>query len=223
MAVSLSKAPLSKESLSRLVAMPVTAGGRYAASVAIAGVVVFGLFFLMQQLISSSNAGLSEDEAGQLLDFVHIPPDELVNRADRKPKRPPPPDEEPERPPPAMDKVKPESQMEISAVGVNIRLDGSGFGLTPSDGEYLPIVKVRPQYPERARARGIEGYVIVEFTVTKQGTTKDIRVVEAQPGGVFDRSAMRAAAKFKYKPRVVDGVPIEVPGVQNKITFLLEK
>ena len=77
-------------------------------------------------------------------------------------------------------------------------------------------------YPRRAQSRGIEGYVIVEFTVTKLGATKDIRVVESVPPGIFDKASVQAAAKFKYKPRVVDGQPIEVPGVQNKITFELE-
>ena len=59
--------------------------------------------------------------------------------------------------------------MAISAAPVNtsISLSSSGFGLAPSDGEYLPIVKVQPVYPRRALSRGIEGYVIVEFTVTK--------------------------------------------------------
>ena len=33
--------------------------------------------------------------------------------------------------------------------------------------EYLPIVKVNPQYPRRAQTRGIEGYVLLEYIVTK--------------------------------------------------------
>ena len=125
-----------------------------------------------------------------------------------------------------MEDVSPNAEtMGVQAVPINTKVDlaASGFGLSPSDGEYLPIVKVQPIYPRRALSRGIEGYVIVQFTVTKQGTTKDIKIVESKPPGVFDRSAVQAAAKFKYKPRVVDGQPIEVPGVQNKITFEIEK
>ncbi|MBN1239057.1 MAG: energy transducer TonB, partial [Gammaproteobacteria bacterium] len=89
-------------------------------------------------------------------------------------------------------------------------------------GEYLPIVKVAPVYPARAASRGLEGYVIVEFTVTRTGTTKDISVVEST-SSLFERAAVDAAGKFKYKPRVIDGEPVEVPGVRNKITFVLEK
>jgi protein TonB len=39
---------------------------------------------------------------------------------------------------------------------------------------------------------------------------------------LFERAAIRAVLKFKYKPRVVDGVPVEVPGVKTRISFQLE-
>lgn len=91
-----------------------------------------------------------------------------------------------------------------------------------SEGDYLPIVIVQPNYPRRAIARNIEGYVIVELTVTDTGTTRDIRIIEAVPPGVFDKAAIAAAARFKYKPRVIDGRPVEVPGVPYKLTFELE-
>ena len=200
--------------------------GRYLIAGGSALIVVFGLFWLMQYLINIADRDLDKDEAGRMLEFVRINPDEMVNRRKPPPKKPPPPDQPPpEPPPPAMDNITPEAQsVQVSAapVNTNINLDASGFGLAPSDGEYLPIVKVQPIYPRRAQSRGIEGHVIVEFTVTKAGTTKDIRVVESVPPGIFDKASLQASAKFKYKPRVVDGQPIEVPGVQNKITFELE-
>ena len=96
------------------------------------------------------------------------------------------------------------------------------MALESGDGEYLPIVKVAPVYPRRALQRGIEGYVIVEFIVTKQGSVRDPVVVEANPQGIFERAAMDAALKFKYKPRVVNGEPTEVAGVQNRITFEID-
>ena len=95
----------------------------------------------------------------------------------------------------------------------------NGMSLDASDGEYLPIVKVAPIYPRRALARGIEGFVILEFTVTPQGTVVDPKVVRAEPEGIFNQAAIDAAKKFKYKPRVIDGKAVSVPGVQNQITF----
>jgi protein TonB len=65
--------------------------------------------------------------------------------------------------------------------------------------------------------------VILEFIVTKTGAVADPVVIEAKPPGMFDRAAINAALKFKYKPKVVNGEPIDVAGVQNKITFELEK
>ena len=99
----------------------------------------------------------------------------------------------------------------------------SGFGVAAgtADGDYLPIVKVAPVYPRRAVDRGIEGYVIVEFTVTKTGAVRDPVVVEYHPSTIFNKAAINAALKFKYKPRVVNGEPIEVHGVLNRITFEL--
>lgn len=205
--------------------MPTTIA-RYAVSFLTAFVVVFSLFWVMQYLIATADRSLNDAQDVHFVDFVRVQHDESVHRKEQKPDKPPEPEEPPpEPPPPSMEDVTPEANtvgVKAAPVDTHVDLSNSGFGLSPSDGEYLPIVKVQPVYPRRALSRGIEGYVIVEFTVTKQGTTKDIRVVEADPQGVFDRAAVQAAAKFKYKPRVVDGQPIEVPGVQNKITFKIE-
>jgi protein TonB len=206
--------------------MPVVAA-RYTASFLLALVVVFGLFWIMQYLIATADRSLDESRVAYMLDFVRVKPDEVIERKKPKPEKPPQPDEPPpEPPPPSLDQITPQAQtLGVSAAPVNpnIALDKGGFGLAPSDGEYLPIVKVQPIYPRRALSRGVEGFVIVEFTVTRLGTTRDIRVVDAQPPGYFESAAIQAAEKFKYKPRVVDGEAIEVPGVRNKITFEIEQ
>jgi protein TonB len=71
--------------------------------------------------------------------------------------------------------------------------------------------------------RGIEGYVVVEFTVNEQGGVENPRVVEADPEGVFNQAAMDAAKKFKYRPKTVGGEPVAVAGVRNIIRFEMEK
>lgn len=90
--------------------------------------------------------------------------------------------------------------------------------------EYLPIVKVAPRYPRRAQTREICGSCVVEYTVSSKGTVVDPKVVDGQcrPRGVFENASLKAAAQFKYKPRVVDGVAVPVIGVKNKFTFELE-
>jgi TonB family protein len=96
---------------------------------------------------------------------------------------------------------------------------GMRFGI--SDGEYLPIVKVAPTYPPSAAAQGLEGYVIVEYTVTATGSTEDVRVVEGS-SSIFDAAAVESAQKYKYMPRVIDGTPVAVPGVRTRIEFVLD-
>lgn len=185
--------------------------------------VSLSLFWVMQFLVSISDRALRDAEIVHFVDFVRVEREEVVRRKERKPDKPPKVEEPPPAPPtPRLDPASPTTERVAIArvpVQTSLALDASGFNLTPSDGEYLPIVKVQPVYPRRALSRGVEGYVIVEFTVTRAGTTRDLRVVESQPKGVFDKAALKAAEKFKYKPRVLDGEPIEVPGVQNKITF----
>jgi protein TonB len=195
---------------------------RYVIGVALGAFVTFALFLLMQALIKSDRSPFTDAPRGGLLDFVRLQEEQELITKDRKPKPPPPPDE----PPPDMPRPDFDTNVsmgvEIGAVNMDMNVEMSGTGGFSSDGEYLPIVKVAPVYPRRALTRGIEGYVILEFTVTKLGTVMDPVVIEAKPSGIFDRAAIQAALKFKYKPKVVDGEPIEVHGVRNIIRFELE-
>jgi protein TonB len=100
----------------------------------------------------------------------------------------------------------------------SLSLGKVGFGV--SDGEYLPIVKVAPVYPARALARRLEGHVLLEFVVTQTGAVRDVKVIEST-APLFERPAIEAALKFRYKPRVIDGEAVEVAGVRNMITFTM--
>lgn len=195
---------------------------RYIFGVVMGAVITFALFMLMNFLIANNEAGLTEAPDFDITDFVRVEEDQELEIKKRKPDPPPPPDE----PPPDMPKPDFETSavsqgVDIGAVDVNVDLNVGGTGGFTQDGEYLPIVKVNPIYPRRAQTRGIEGYVVLEFTVTKTGAVSDPIVVEAKPPGIFDRAATNAALKFKYKPKVVNGEPIEVPGVRNRISFEL--
>lgn len=196
-------------------------------SVLIAAIVTFTLLWTMQYLIASADKKLDDAKPGQFVDFVRVKKQEVVEQKKPKPKKPPPPKMAPEPPKPQIDDVKPEAEkIALSAVPVEAEIDvsASGFSAGFGDGDMLPIVKVQPQYPRRALSRGVEGFVILEFTVTKRGAVKDVRVIGSEPASdIFHKAARNAALKFKYKPRVVDGQPIDVPGVKNKITFQIEK
>lgn len=181
-----------------------------------------GLFFLMQYLIASADPKIDEEERTRLADIFMPERDIETNVEQKKPDKPDDPDE----PPPDMN--TPDMEMDTDANVVNIApgasvdIDISSSGMGSGDGEYLPIVKVAPIYPRRAQSRGITGYCIVEYTVTRNGSIRDPQPVDCSPSGVFETASVKAAEKFKYKPRVVDGEPIEVAGVQNKFTYELE-
>jgi len=185
--------------------------------------VTAGLFWMMQYLIVSADRSLNEDSSGALLDFVRLKRDESIQRRQLKPKKPPPPDAPPPQPPtPKLDDLDPSAdKIAISAVPVETDIEMSGgFSLGVGEGDYLPIVKVAPIYPARALQRGLEGYCVVQYTVSSLGTIRNAVVVEDQcTSSLFHRASIQAALKFKYKPRVIDGNAVEVPGVQNKFTY----
>lgn len=196
---------------------------RYAFGIGLGAVTTFILFLLMQSLIKSDKSPFEDVIVGKIVDFVRVEDDISIETKQRKPEPPPPPDEEPPHmPKPQFDSSDVTQGLDIGAVQVEVDLNVGGTGGFTSDGEYLPIVKVAPVYPRRAQTRGIEGYVLLEFVVTKTGAVRDPKVIESQPPGIFDRAALSAALKFKYKPKVVNGEPIDVAGVRNRITFELQ-
>jgi protein TonB len=92
----------------------------------------------------------------------------------------------------------------------------------PQDDQWQPIVVVAANYPKKALDNGTEGYVILEYTVTKTGSLKDIVVIDSTPPGYFEWAAIEAASKFRYNPKLVNGEPVEVPRAQYKMIFKLE-
>lgn len=199
--------------------------GRYAFAVVIGTVVTLSLLFVMHLLIATGKAALTKPRDRAQLDFVRVRRNESLNVEDFTPEKPPkPPETPPETPPQDMDNVDPDAPTVNIAppeVAANTEIGGPG-GMNIAEGDYLPIVRVAPVYPARALSRGLEGYVDMQFTVTTTGTVKD-PVVIFSTSSLFERAATRAVLKFKYKPRVVDGVPVEVPGVKTRITFQIEE
>ena len=182
-----------------------------------------GLFFIMQYLIAMADPKIDDSKQRRLADIL-MPEREIeTNLKEQKPDKV----DDPEEPPPDLDTPDVDMDMDVEIVNVapqaKVDVAISSSGMATGDGEYLPIVKVAPIYPRRAQTRGITGYCIVEYTVTTSGAIRDPQAVDCQPEGVFESASVKAAEKFKYKPRVVDGEAIEVAGVQNKFTYELEQ
>ena len=174
------------------------------------------IFYLMQWLIDVGDVEL--DNTSIKIADVTMPERELELLMDmERPQEDEPP---PETMPPEFD-MTPPAEVDSSAARPNLGFKGKKAGVF-ADGSYVPIFQVPPVYPRRALERGIEGCVMLKFTVTKVGSTKDPSVEWAVPPGIFDRAAMRSALKYKYKPQIRDGEPIEVPNVRTVVIFKIE-
>lgn len=106
---------------------------------------------------------------------------------------------------------------EIGIGRIGPRLGGGG-----SDGDAAPLVRVLPQYPPHLRGRNVEGWVRVRFTVAADGTVKDARVVASEPAKDFDTAALAAVSRWRYRPRVENGAPVERVGLETILRFELE-
>jgi len=203
----------------------VSSAPRFALALGAALLVTFLVALMMQGLISSGGSVIEEKDFGKLVEFVHVDQDDELQTKSREVKKPPTPPKEPPKP----EMAKPDLDMANNTLDIG-NLDMSsdlsvdtGLAGARGDGEYLPIVRIAPQYPRRAAQKGLEGFVDLEFTVTKLGTTKDVVVINAEPPNIFDRAAIQSVLKYKYKPKVENGKPIDVSGVQIRVTFEMAK
>ncbi len=85
-----------------------------------------------------------------------------------------------------------------------------------------PLKREFPSYPRGAQKRGIEGWVLLEFTVDEKGAVVAPRVVEAVPPGVFDAIALEAIIKWKYEPAMDGGKAVVAPKMRVKLNFQLK-
>ncbi len=198
--------------------------GRYFVALAIGSFAALSLLWVMQFLIATGQAAITEALDARFVDFVRVKREEVTEIKEDKPERPPEVDEQPpDLPQQDMDNSDFDSSVAVSAPNPNmdVGLDSELGDFSLAEGDYLPIVKVAPMYPRRAQSRGLEGYCDLQFTVTPLGTTADVSVIECT-SSLFERASVQALLKFKYKPRVVNGTAIAVPGLRHRITFQIE-
>lgn len=195
-------------------------------ALAVSVVVTFILFAVMQSLVAfDDNIRINEEEQFRFVDVVQDIKETEVREESPEIEKPVEVEVPEQVQQVELDTSAPSDlNIGIGPAAIDTGVDLGGLNLGPSqDGDYLPLVRVQPTYPRRAAERGVEGYVIVELTVAPDGTVppESIVILEADPKGYFEREAQKAAAKFKYKPKVVNGEPQEVTGVTYKFTFNL--
>lgn len=191
---------------------------KFALSAVLSGFVTFGLFFIMQMVIFQDKNSLKSKEEYNFIDFIRL-----------KPKPPEPKKEKEKKVIEKKDKIMPKAvsvaprqnyqnkmpqienynidvprnfsnTLSLNDIGVeqskNANADSMGFNT-----DIIPIFTIPPNYPLSAKRRNIQGYVVLNFIIDKEGNVRDIVVKDSKPKGIFEEEAKKAIAKWKFKPK----------------------
>jgi len=192
------------------------------------------LLWLMQLMVINDDNQTMTKSSRPVMEFVRLKQkSETLLKQREKPEEPPPP----ETPPPQA------PEMELTVVQPMVRapniavampalaassmtnFDGPYIGAVsqgPPDRDFMALSRIPPRYPYRAERKKIEGWVKISFTITEQGTVQDAVVIDAKPEDIFDKAALQAILKWKFKPRISDGKPVATRADQT-IKFGLNK
>lgn len=202
-----------------------TSASRFFGSLGLAAVVTFGVFVMMHKLIDANMLAPTKPEEVPVIDLVFEPEDAKVNERQKIEPLPEPVTQ----PPRSVPDVPDDSNTDTTLFTVDIgapELDVDPATMTGNfqgDQETRPVVRMQPKYPTAAARDGVEGWVILSFSIDKVGNVIDIEVVDAEPKRIFDREARRALAKWKYKPQLVDGQPVVRTGLEVQLDFSLQQ
>jgi protein TonB len=181
----------------------------------------FLILFGMQALIAMQPGAAVETPEHPIRPWLYVPPEEDLHKQDFKPEN------IPEFVPPPVQRTD-ASNHESAQVFIPVNNPPPGpreeqlinYGFT--DGPLVAVIRVSPTYPSSMIAKGIEGFVTVVFDVLPDGSVSNVSVIESSHKG-FERSAIQAAGRFRFKARVVDGVPQSSNGIQYRVTYEMDK
>ncbi len=187
--------------------------------------VSFALFILMHTLISK------EIIVPVVEEDILIVPDFVMDKTEVRPnqieKLPPPPEMVQ---PPQMKPVTAESNaVESSDTFDLVRVEtpkvevGGDMVSLPANAQATPMFRMEPRYPPVAARDGIEGWVTLLFDIGLTGEVENIRVLDAEPKRIFDRAAVAALKKWRYKPQLKEGRPMVLTGQSVQLSFSLSE
>jgi len=191
------------------------------------------IFWMLASLIGGRNEVIERQLAARI-EFSRLRRDSDVKTIKRQKPEPVKPVEKLESAPKISSEgvaaFKPSAGPIAIGMGTGLNVDVKGLLGGPmavssggSDRAEMPLVRVEPVYPPRALTQRIEGWAVVEFTITPAGTTKDVRSVESQPPDIFDAAVVKAVQSWKYNPKVEGGSAIERRGVRVMLSFKISK
>ena len=201
---------------------------KISACVSLALFISLFLFYFMSALISKTPELKKGDELASLIEFIRVKPRSFLDEKKRK------------LPEKKLKKMKPPKMKMLSSAlskpkkmnpNMNLPdlksiLKSGGPALGGMGGimgsEVTPLVRIEPQYPRKARMQSIEGWVTLQFNITPAGTVSDIKILDSKPSRIFDRAAVKALRKWKYRPKIEDGKPVE-KNLRVQLKFTLEE
>lgn len=192
--------------------------------------VTASIFAVMSGMVTSDGAHNANQADQTVVDFIRLKHDSESRIKQREKKEPPKPKKPPVPPQQASQQNTPMKQIamrmpnitpDLSLANQNLLGDaqvGMGFG----DGDVIPLVRMPAQYPSKAKRRNIEGFVKARLEVNAQGTVDSVEILDAKPRGVFERSAIRALYKYKFKPQMING-KAQAQTVTQTLEYTLDK
>lgn len=192
--------------------------------------VTAAIFSVMSSMVSNEGAQNNQQGEQTVIDFIRLKQDTDSRTKQRDQKEPPKPKKPPMPPAQSAQQNTPMKQIAMRLPNITPDLSlanksllgdaqvGMGFG----DGDVIPLVRMPAQYPTKAKRRNIEGFVTARLEVNIEGTVDSVEIIEAKPRGVFERSAIRALYKYKFKPQIIDGKP-QPQTVTQTLEYTLDK
>lgn len=206
-------------------------------AIIVAVAINFGLFLLMDSMVSRENARVVNLIDTQPIEFIRTNMDEETRSRDRR-TPPPPKPQEIQRPRADVQNIANRVSSlptDVAAYQITSLLgegggvalgqtlvEGTGSGMTVMMADDLiPLTMLPPQYPSSARMRKIEGWVDMLFTVNADGSVSDPMILDAEPADIFDRAATDAALRWRFRPVTREGEAVATPA-QIHINFSLQ-
>ena len=183
----------------------------------------FAAFAFMQYLISGEQRAPVKPGDDIIVEIFQAPDDSKVRHI-QKIQPPPPMPKVPQKAPPLDTSADP-----VLAISdfTPVTIDDFGGDINNTinrpTGDATPIVRINPKYPTTAARDGIEGWVQLSFSISPTGEVIDPIVINAEPKRTFDREAIRAIKRWKYRPKVIEGVAQLQTGQTVQLDFKLQQ
>ncbi|MBB1377954.1 energy transducer TonB [Pseudoalteromonas sp. SR43-2] len=183
----------------------------------------FVAFAFMQYLISGEQRAPVKPGGDIIVEIFQAPEDSKVRHI-QKIQPPPPIPKVPQKAPPLDTSADP-----VLAISdfTPVTIDDFGGDINNTinrpTGDATPIVRINPKYPTTAARDGIEGWVQLSFSISPTGEVIDPVVINAEPKRTFDREAIRAIKRWKYRPKVIEGVAQLQTGQTVQLDFKLQQ